>query len=422
MRAELITIGDEILIGQIVNTNAVWMAKQLNQCGISVVHMCSVSDEASAIIAAFDAAKERADLVLITGGLGPTKDDITKKTIADYFQLPLITDEDVLKDVSDFFAKRGRELSPLNKAQALVPEGCRVIRNKQGTAPGMWIEHNGKHFISMPGVPHEMEGMMSDVILPYLIKNYELPKIYHFTVLTQGIGESALAEVIETWEDGLAQHGIKLAYLPQIGRVRLRLSTVGPDLAVLKTKVAEQIEKLKSLAGKWIYGYEPYGEASIGIEHAVSELLRARKETIALAESCTGGYISSLITAIPGASELFKGAIVPYTNEGKHQLLQVEPHLFTTVGAVSQECVVQLAENVRKRFNSTWAISVSGIAGPAGATSEKPVGTVWIAVANAEQTITKKYVFGDHRQRNIEASAAAALGMLKAQLLKTEET
>ena len=420
MKAELITIGDEILIGQIVNTNAVWMAKQLNQLGIKVTHMCSVSDEAQAIVDALDAAQKRADLILITGGLGPTKDDITKKTLADYFSLPLVIDEGALKDVTEFFAKRGKELSALNHAQALVPKGCRVIRNKQGTAPGMWIEKAGKHFISMPGVPHEMEGMMSDEILPYLNANFELPKIFHYTVLTQGIGESALAEVIESWEDGLAANNIKLAYLPQIGKVRLRLSTYGNNLEQLKKNVTAEVEKLKTIAGKWIYGYEAYGQASTGIEHAVSELLRERKETVSLAESCTGGYISSLITAIPGASELFKGAIVPYSNEGKHQLLSVDPAIFTTVGAVSSECVVQLAENVRKRFNSTWSISVSGIAGPAGATAEKPVGTVWIAISNAEKTISKKFIFGEDRQRNIEASASAALGMLKNMLLHAE--
>lgn len=421
MKAELITIGDELLIGQVVNTNAVWMAKQLNKIGITVVHMCSVSDDAGAIKDALEAAKKRADLMLITGGLGPTKDDITKKTIADFFNIPLVTNEEVLADVTGFFAKRGKPVSAVNKAQALVPKGCKVIRNHLGTAPGMWIETDGKHFISMPGVPHEMEGMMTRTILPYFETNFQLPKIYHYTILTQGIGESALAEIIEDWENNLAADNIKLAYLPQIGKVRLRLSTQGTDLIELKNKVDKHVELLHGLAGKWIYGYEAYGDNPKGIEHAVSELLRKRKETIALAESCTGGYVSSLITAIPGASEVFKGAIVPYTNEGKHQLLSVDKSVFTTVGAVSSECVLQLAENVRQKLNSTWALAISGIAGPSGATPEKQVGTVWIALSGPGGTISKKFVFGEIRQLNIEASASAALGMLKSALLNIED-
>ena len=420
MKAELLTIGDEILIGQIVNTNSVWMARQLNQCGIAVTHMSSVGDDVAAIVNALDAASTRADLVFITGGLGPTKDDITKKTFADYFDAPLETDEEVLESIVNFFSRRGRETTLINRQQALVPKGCFVVKNLHGTAPGMWMQKKGVQFISMPGVPYEMEAMMSNIILPKIISENKLPHIYHRTILTNGIGESALAELIESWEDQLAAKQIKLAYLPQTGMVRLRLSANGPDLQLLREKIDAEVEALKTIAGQYVFGYENYGEETPGIAKVLSELLRERGESIALAESCTGGYVSSLITAIPGASEVFKGAIVPYTNLAKQELLQVDPNIFQTTGSVSKECVIQLAEHVRQKFNSTYAISISGIAGPGGATPEKPVGTVWIAVSSAEKTPALHFQFGEHRQRNIVATAAAALGLTRKFILKEE--
>ncbi len=420
MKAELLTIGDEILIGQIVNTNSVWMALQLNQCGIAVTHMSSVGDDVAAIVNALDAASTRADLVFITGGLGPTKDDITKKTFADYFDAPLETDEEVLESIVNFFSRRGRETTLINRQQALVPKGCFVVKNLHGTAPGMWMQKKGVQFISMPGVPYEMEAMMSNIILPKIISENKLPHIYHRTILTNGIGESALAELIESWEDQLAAKRIKLAYLPQTGMVRLRLSANGPDLQLLREKIDAEVEALKTIAGQYVFGYENYGEETPGIAKVLSQLLRERGESIALAESCTGGYVSSLITAIAGASEVFKGAIVPYTNLAKQELLQVDPNIFQTTGSVSKECVIQLAEHVRQKFNSTYAISISGIAGPGGATPEKPVGTVWIAVCSAEKTQALHFQFGEHRQRNIVATAAAALGLTRKFILKEE--
>lgn len=418
MKAEILTIGDEILIGQITNTNSVWIAQELNLIGIKVVHMASVSDEANAIVSALDDAGKRADFVFITGGLGPTKDDITKKVFADYFHSELILNEEVLKKVDSFFTKRGRVLTEINRQQAYVPKDAIVIPNENGTAPGMWMQKNKTVYVSMPGVPHEMKSMMSNGVLPKIKKEYPLTHIYHKTVLTQGIGESALAEIITDWEDDLAGKNIKLAYLPQPGSVRLRLSTFGYDAQLLKTTVDEEVIKLTGLIGKYIFGYENYGEETPSIEKIVSELLRERKQTLALAESCSGGYIASLFTAIPGASEIFKGAIVPYTNQAKHELLQVDNHLFTTVGAVSKEVVIQLAEHVRKKFHSDYAISISGIAGPAGATSEKPVGTIWIAVASKEKTLAFKYLFGDNRQRNIVMTASAAINLLRKLILK----
>lgn len=420
MRAEILTIGDEILIGQITNTNSVWIAQQLNMLGIKVVHMASVADDETAIITAFDNAAARADFVFITGGLGPTKDDITKKTFVKYFNTELILDKDVLGDVSGFFEKRGREMTEINRQQALVPKGCFVIRNANGTAPGMWMKKNNTVYISMPGVPYEMKSMMTDSVLEKIKKENSLPFIYHRTVLMQGIGESTLAEMISDWEDALASKNIKLAYLPQPALLRLRLSTSGKNLAELQKTVDDEIEKLNVLAGKYIYGYENYGEETPSLEKIVSELLRERKQTLALAESCTGGYISSLFTAIPGASDIFKGAIVPYTNTAKNEILSVDKSIFETVGAVSRECVEQLAVNALKKLNADYAISVSGIAGPGGGTEEKPVGLVWIAVASKEKVIALKFVFGDNRQRNIIMTAQTSINLLRKFILKTD--
>ncbi len=418
MTAEILTIGDEILIGQITNTNSVWIAQQLNFIGVKVVHMASVSDEGEIIKKAFDDAMSRADFVFITGGLGPTKDDVTKKVFADYFGVPLVLDEKVFEQVDSFFTKRGRVLSELNRQQALVPEGCTVIPNRNGTAPGMWMQKNKTVFISMPGVPYEMKGMVTDTILPKIKLEYSLPFIYHKSVLTQGIGESVIAEMVEAWEDSLAAKNIKLAYLPQPGMVRLRLSGSGNNFAQLKQTIEDEIVTLQGLIGKFIYAYEAYGEEPPSLEKVVSDLLRERKQTLALAESCTGGYLSSLFTAIPGASEIFKGAIVPYTNLSKHTLLQVDDALFTTVGSVSKEVVEQLAPNVLRKFDSDYAIAISGIAGPGGGTAEKPVGTVWVAVADRQRVISQKFLFGDNRQRNIVVTAAAAINMLRKMMLE----
>lgn len=420
MKAEILTIGDEILIGQIVNTNTVWIAQQLNLIGLRVAHMASVSDDEQAIISALDAASERADFVFVTGGLGPTKDDVTKKTFALYLNTPLIMDEEVLQDVDSFFTKRGRALTDINRQQALVPKGCTVIRNKNGTAPGMWMQKGKTVFISMPGVPHEMKAMVSEWVIPKIKAENTLPHIFHKTILTQGIGESVLAELIEQWEDSLAAKNIKLAYLPQFGQVRLRLSGFGSNLKELERNVNAETEKLKTLAGKYIFGYENYGEETPTLEKIVSILLKDRKQSLSLAESCTGGYISSLITSLPGASEIFKGAIVPYTNVAKHELLAVEEKIFTTVGAVSEECVKQLARQALLKFKSDYSIAVSGIAGPGGGTDEKPVGTVWIAVASETETITQKFQFGVNRQFNIIMTANAALNMLRKHLVESE--
>ncbi len=420
MRAEILTIGDEILIGQITNTNSVWIAQKLNLMGIKVAHMASVSDDKDAILKAFNDAQQRSDFVFITGGLGPTKDDITKKLFAQYFNTILELDETVLAHVKSFFDKRGREMNEANRQQALIPKGCFVIHNQSGTAPGMWFKKENTVFISMPGVPYEMKEMMTNIILPKIKAENKLQFIYHKTVLTQGLGESFLAEKIEKWEDNLAAKNIKLAYLPQPGMVRLRLSTSGNDFDTIKKLVEKEIGILKILISEYVFGYEEYGEEPPTLEKIVSELLRERKKKIALAESCTGGYISSLFTGIAGSSDVFNGAIVPYHNNIKHELLQVDNSVFEQHGAVSKECVLQMAEHVKIKFHSDYSIATSGIAGPAGGTHEKPVGTVWIAVSSPENTLAMKFIFGDDRQRNIKMTANTALNMLRKMILKEE--
>lgn len=421
MNAELLTIGDEILIGQITNTNAVWMAQHLNLIGVSVVHMTSVSDNKQAILNAFDAASERADIVLVTGGLGPTKDDITKITFCDYLGVELYRDENVLKDVTSFFLKRNKEVSEINKKQADVPEGCLVLRNKNGTAPGMWMEKNNTIFVSMPGVPYEMQGIMTDSVIPEIKKRFKLPFIYHKTILTQGIGESVLSEMISDWEVGLAEKQIGLAYLPSPGMVRLRLSSKGFNEKELKNKIDVEAEKLKPIIGKYIYGYEEYGKEQPKIEEIIGELLLEKGLKLGLAESCTGGFISHLITSVAGSSAYYNGCIVPYQNEFKHALLKVDTSVFEKYGAVSKECVISMAKETLITLKSDVAIAVSGIAGPGGATEEKPVGTTWIAVAYDGKIITKKFVFGDNRQRNIQMTAITALNMLRKLILKIED-
>lgn len=417
MRAEILTIGDEILIGQIINTNSVWLAQELNMIGVSIVHMSSIADKKEAIIKALDDANKRADVVVITGGLGPTKDDVTKQTFCDYFNTDLVLDNLVLEDVTDFFKKRNKEVSDINKKQAEVPKGCKVIRNLNGTAPGMWMEKNNTIYISMPGVPYEMKNMVLNDIIPEIKKRFTLPFIYHKTILTQGIGESVLAELISDWEDSLAEKQISLAYLPSPGLVRLRLSSKGHNEQELILKIETEIKNVKLLIDKYIYGYEEYGKTQPKLENILGDLLLEKGLKLGLAESCTGGYISHLITSVAGSSNYYNGCIVPYHNQFKHNLLKVDNAIFDKNGAVSKECVIEMAKETLKTFSADVAIAVSGIAGPGGGTDEKPVGTTWIAVALNNEIITKKFIFGDNRQRNIEMTAITAMNMLRKLIL-----
>ncbi len=415
MLAEIITIGDEILIGQIVDTNSAWMAARLNDIGIRIKQISSVSDDKQHILTALAEATRRADIILITGGLGPTKDDITKKTIAEYFDVKLVENKDALDNVIAIFARYNRPLLEVNRLQAQVPENCEVILNKNGTAPGMWFNVDGKIYISMPGVPHEMMYMMDDTVLPKLKSTLKLPFIIHKTILTVGEGESFLAERIADIEDSLPSY-IKLAYLPKLGQVRLRLSGYGEDEILLKDKVNEFAAKIVERVANVVAA-----EEDIPIEKAILDFMSGKGVTLSLAESCTGGYIAHLITQHPGSSKVFLGGVVSYSNGLKESVLGVKNATLGQFGAVSRETVMEMVAGALLNFKSDYAVAVTGIAGPDGGTPDKPVGTVWIAVATINKTVAKKLTFGNKRKQNIERSAISALSMLNTLLHENGE-
>jgi nicotinamide-nucleotide amidase len=406
MRAEIITIGDEILIGQIVDTNSAWMARQLNNIGIKIKQISSVSDDREHILKALAEAASRVDIILITGGLGPTKDDITKNTLAEYFNVGMVENAETLANVTRIFAKTNRPLLDINKAQALVPENCEVIINHNGTAPGMWFESNGKVYVSMPGVPFEMMYLMDEQVIPRLKTAFKLPVIIHKTLLTAGEGESFLAKRIADIEERLPEY-IKLAYLPRLGQVRLRLSGYGSNDTGLEQEVdlftAEIAERVSDIL---------VATEDIALEKAVLNLMESKGLTLAVAESCTGGYISHLLTQHPGSSNVFAGGAVVYSNALKQQILGVQSKTLNDFGAVSEETVIEMVKGALKNFHTDFAIAVTGIAGPDGGTPDKPVGTVWIAVGSLEKTAVKKFTFGSKRLQNIERSAAGAFSML----------
>jgi nicotinamide-nucleotide amidase len=408
--AELLTIGDEILYGQIVDTNSQWMSVELDKIGIKVVRKTTVGDVESEILTAFAEAEKRADVILITGGLGPTSDDLTKPCLARYFNCGLAMNEEALAEVTEFFKSRGRELTEINRQQAALPTACIKITNALGTAPGMWFDKGEKVFMSMPGVPHEMKKMMTDLVLPRLAKKYALPVIHHKVIRTIGIGESFLAEKIAEWENTLPKH-IKLAYLPSLGEVKLRLTGFGSSLSQLESETNQLIEKLKERVGQFIYGY---GETPI--EVVIGETLRTRKLTLSIAESCTGGYLSHLITSVPGSSEYFLGTMIPYAYEIKMRQLGVKPEILEKHGAVSEPTIIEMANIVRAKFSTDIGVATSGIAGPGGATPDKPVGTVWIAYSDKHQTVTKKLQLTKDRLLNIKLASAAVLNLIRQSL------
>ena len=414
VKAEIITIGDEILFGQITDTNSQWISTELTQIGIRPTRKMSVGDNETDILEVLAEAESRADVILITGGLGPTKDDITKKTLCKYFDTELVINEDALELITGFFTKRGREMTELNRQQAAIPKNAEYVKNSWGTAPGMWIEHHGKIFIAMPGVPYEMKNLMSKRLLPKLQAFFETPIIYHKMIRTVGIGESFLAEKIETWEDSLPPH-IKLAYLPHFGQVRLRLTATGSDLETLQAEVQVEVEKVLPLIDYGVYGFD-----SDELETVVGRLLKERNETLTTAESCTGGYVSHLITKIPGSSAYFLGGMVAYSYEMKTAELGVLQQTLDDFGAVSEETIRQMAEGARARLGSTYSIATSGIAGPDGGTTDKPVGTVWIACAGPNGTVAKKLILTNLREQNIQLSATFVLNMLRKVILKQD--
>jgi nicotinamide-nucleotide amidase len=412
MKTEIITIGDEILIGQIVDTNSAWMAEELNKIGIGVAQITSISDTPVHLVNALDDAQLRADVIIITGGLGPTKDDRTKKVLAEYFNAGLVTHQPTLDHVTAFFKKRGLGVNQLNKDQALVPDCCEVLHNPAGTAPGMWFEHNDKIFVSMPGVPFEMKGIMKGEVLPRLKDKNGGGAIVHKTVHTIGIPESILAEKLEEWEDALPEF-IHLAYLPNPGQIRLRFSAFGNDETQLKEAIELEIKKLKAIIPEAIFGYD--NDTLAGV---VGKILMDKKATVATAESCTGGQIAHSITLVPGSSGWFKGSVVAYSNDVKTGVLKVNPDDVEKYGAVSEQVVKQMADGVRKLTNAEYSVATSGIAGPDGGTDEKPVGTVWIAVASPDEIIAQKFTFNNNRERNIIRSSQTALNMLRLVLEK----
>ncbi|HEY8937841.1 MAG TPA: competence/damage-inducible protein A, partial [Cyclobacteriaceae bacterium] len=396
IKAELLTIGDEILYGQIVDTNSQWMSTELSLAGIKVIRKTSVGDQEDEILNAFAEAEKRADIVLITGGLGPTSDDITKPCLARYFNCEIKLHEEALAEVTEFFKSRGRELTDINRQQAYLPVCCEKITNRMGTAPAMWFERNEKVFVSMPGVPHEMKCIMSEIVLPKLRQNFKPPVIHHQVIRTTGIGESFLAEKIAPWENALPSH-IKLAYLPGLSEVKLRLTSQGENLQALKSETDKLVESLLPLAGEYVYGY---GEDPL--EVVIGNILRERKLTLSVAESCTGGYLSHLITSVPGSSDYFLGSIIPYSYDIKMRQLGVKPETLEQYGAVSEQTIIEMASLVRTRFNTDIGVATSGIAGPGGATPDKPVGTVWIAYSDKYQTVARKLQLSKDRLINIK--------------------
>ena len=404
--ATIITIGDELLIGQTIDTNSSWMATELNKIGIRVKRRVAVGDVWDEIWQALEDEAVHSPIVLITGGLGPTSDDITKPLLCKFFDGKMVVDQGALDNVRNIFENiLKRPLLERNLKQAEVPDTCEVILNKRGTAPGMWFEKNNTIFISMPGVPHEMKGMMTMQVLPALQERFQLSPFIHKTLLTAGIGESFLADTLIDFEKNLPPE-IKLAYLPNYGMVRLRLTADGMKLTM--NEIDEQFQKLKHLVTEYMVI-----DQDLSLQETISEILIRKGQTLSLAESCTGGYISHLITAIPGSSQFFMGGVVSYANELKINMLGVSPETIMQHGAVSLATVEQMAEGIRKQTGTDFSLATSGIMGPGGATEEKPVGFVCVAVSSKEGTKSTTFSFRFDRQRNIELTAAHALNFLR---------
>ena len=402
INVEIITIGDEILIGQIVDTNSAWMAVELNKAGFHVAQITSVHDDAQHIIEALDNALTRATIVLFTGGIGPTKDDITKQTLCKYFDTKLVFNEEVHRNIEHLLRNRQRAMNELTSSQAMVPENCIVIQNPVGTAPVTWFDKDGQVIVSMPGVPQEMKNAMATEIIPRLQKKFETPAIVHKNVLVKGYPESALALKIADWEDSLPTY-LHLAYLPNYGLVKLRISGSSDDELSLEFEINQYISTLAQILGDAIVAFE-----DLPLEVLVGKVLLEKKITLATAESCTGGNIAHKITEVAGSSAYFKGAVVAYSNEIKHNVLHVSSDTLERNGAVSAAVVEEMAIGVRQLLRTDIAIATSGVAGPDGGTPEKPVGTVWIAVSTAESTVSRLYSFGANRIQNIERTTQSA--------------
>ena len=407
-KTSIITIGDELLIGQVIDTNSAWMAQELNKSGFWVNRRLAIGDGREDILKALDEESNTSSIILITGGLGPTADDITKPVLCEYFKTGLVINEEALQNVKNIFENiLHRPLIERNLKQAEVPASCIVIQNKRGTAPGMLFEKAGKIIVSMPGVPHEMKGMMTDDVIPFLRSRFQTGYISHRTLLTAGVGESFLADHIQVLESALPP-GIKLAYLPNYGMVRLRLTATGNSKASVESGIESVFSELKNRVSEWLVTDE-----DIPLQQVIGKLLSGRKQTISTAESCTGGYVAHLLTSIPGSSNYFRGSIIAYGNDVKKNILGVDPEILSAKGAVSEETVRAMVAGAIHSLHTDFAIATSGIMGPGGGSEEKPVGTVWIAAGNARQIITQKLWFRFDRQRNTDLTASNVLNLLR---------
>lgn len=408
----IITIGDEILYGHILDTNSKWLSQELNIIGVKILEKKSIGDEYSQIMDSIKNSLSNYDITILTGGLGPTNDDITKNCLNDYFKSKLIYHEKTLNHIKKIFLKRNLEFTVKNKNQALVPDTCKVLHNKFGTAPGMVFKDENKILISLPGVPFEMKSLFEDECKKVIYDNFNLPKIFHRIIKTVGIGESWLSDLIQEWENNLDEN-LQLAYLPSIGRVKLRLTGFGDDKKIIKSIIRKEEKKLIPIIDKYVYGYD-----SDELEKIIGNLLKSKNKNLSIAESCTGGYVSNLITSVPGSSKYFKGSLIAYSNEVKIEELGVSPENIIDFGAVSKEVVEEMAKNIRQKFKTSIGIASSGIAGPDGGTKDKPVGTVWIAYSDEKITVSKKLNLTERRDVNIILSSINLLNLLRIYLKK----
>ncbi|MCL4112440.1 UNVERIFIED_CONTAM: hypothetical protein GTU68_046966 [Idotea baltica] len=415
MQAEIITIGDEILIGQVVDTNSAFISKQLNKIGVSVYQITSIQDDKEHILKAIQEAEQNADIIIITGGLGPTKDDITKKTIAEYFNDILIQDPSVLKNIESLWEKyNNRKLAQVNIDQALVPSKAETLMNYYGSAPGMWIEKGNKTFISLPGVPFEMEALILNAALPKLQEKYKFPYISHKTLLVYGVGESTLAARIEDWEDNLPDY-IKLAYLPNLGKVRLRLSGKGEDKNQIEQEINRQIQLLLPQIKDGFVGFE---DLDVSLEMVIGKQLIQLNKTLATAESCTGGKIAEQITTVPGASAYYRGSVVSYATQAKVDILKVPEAIIKKYSVVSAEVAESMAKNVLELFQTDYAIATTGNAGPTKGDADADVGTVYIAIATKDKVFSQKFTLGNHRIKVVNKTVNKAFEMLQKEIFK----
>ena len=413
MKAELITIGDEILIGQIVNTNSVFLAKALNDIGIEITQITSISDKKDDIIGALKLSEKRAKLVILTGGLGPTSDDLTKQTLCSYFNDKLIENKEILDHIEEIFKKYvTTPINEQNRKQALLPSKAKIFKNNYGTASGMWFEKNGQVIISLPGVPFEMKSLMTNEVIPKLQNHFTRPFIVHKTIITYGLGESAIAEIISIWENSLPDD-LKLAYLPNLGRVRLRISGKGPDRKSINDKIDKEIDKLLPLIKDIFVGYEDVSS----FEEKIQAQFLLKNKTLSLAESCTGGEISARLAKVPGASKYFVGSIISYQTQSKSDLLSVPKNIIEKNSVVSKQVAEIMAQNVRKKFNSSLGVATTGNAGPSKGDSDAEIGTVWIAISSDKRIISERFTFGKHRERVIGKAVNKALEMVYREII-----